>query len=622
MIRSLDIELLRGIGLSIVELFIAYYFVRWFCALKIENKLFKLLQKRWKPFLIVIGIFAPVLNLAYWVNSLNGIFTDVYVTLMLAAVLMLLEVFLCLLESLNSGNRIPKLYWSVTFSVLRAVLYTCLVYYTYRSFLLKEVSEGGFLAAICCTAAVYMCLKFIHGFFFEDTSYRFELVQKFMSKKSALGYGIVLVLTAMYAWTWVPAQVRAKIGLAKYLGVILATLVIIFAAEAVLVLFFDYYFKEIKKKTVSKLIQDITRLGVYLLLATIILTTAFNINLSSLLVGSTALSVILGFALQDTMGNLVAGLLLNFAKPYKIGDYIDIGGLAGTVEKLDWRSTVLKPVSGERNILPNATVAKSNIKNFSFPTARQARNVEVGAGYEHSPDLVRRVILQALRSVKEVLFDPAPKILLTAFADSSINYKVIFWIEDFSTGLVAESKVREAIWYNFAREGINIPFPITTVIKDEAKHESVFSASEFMAALKLSEKLSAPFREKLAKEFSLKMFGPTESVCPCDCIGEKPALGLLKSGLLALVSQNAAEEDLAKSETLFRQGEIFAAGAGGEAPEGFVLKAVRESEILILTASQAAYFKEHFSEDWEALLSAGRRLAGAVPPSLEKGAAE
>ncbi|MBQ7501387.1 mechanosensitive ion channel family protein [bacterium] len=622
MIRSQDIELLRGVGLSIVELFIAYYFIRWFCGLKIENNLFKLLQKRWKPFLIVIGLFIPVLNLTHWISRLNQFFTDVYVSLMLAAVLMLLEVFLCLLESLNFKNRIPKLQWSIAFSILRAVLYIGLVYHTYSNFLQKEVMEGGFLAAICCTAAVYMCLKFIHGFFFEDTSYRYELMQSFMSKKSALGYGVVLVLTAMYAWTWVPSAVRTRLALGKYLLAILAALALIFVAEAFFVLLFDYYFSQKKKKTVSKLIQDITRLAVYLLLATIILTTAFNINLSSLLVGSTALSVILGFALQDTMGNLVAGVLINFAKPYKIGDYIDIGGLAGTVEKLDWRSTVLKPISGERNILPNSTVAKSNIKNFSFPTARQARSVEVGAGYEHSPDLVRRVIMQALRSVKEVMFEPAPKILLTEFADSSINYKVVFWVDDFSTGVVAESKVRESIWYNFSREKINIPFPITTVIKDEGKDDGGFSVSEFVSDLKFSDKLSAEFKEKFVKSLSLKMFGPSESVCPCECIGEKPVLYLLKSGLLSFAFENAGEEAKTQSEVQFRRGDLFVAGAAGEIPDNSVVRAVEETEILILTVSQAAYFMERFHEDWQVILSEAKCLSVLEPPSLQKDKAQ
>ena len=181
------------------------------------------------------------------------------------------------------------------------------------------------------------------------------------------------------------------------------------------------------------------------------LGAVFREGLSSLLVSSTIFSVILGLALQETLGNFFAGLSLSVSKPYRTGDYIDISGQVGKVSKIDWRSTVLLTVFGESVIFPNSVLAKSTIKNYSQPADIEGRIVEVGVDYKHSPDLVRRVLLEAAAAAEGVEPRPAPRVFMMDFADSAIIYRLKYWIPDFASYLEIDSRVRESIWYHFSK---------------------------------------------------------------------------------------------------------------------------------------------------------------------------
>ncbi len=537
MIRAFDLELLRGIGLSVVLAVIIYYCFTWFCyRWKTNIQLIKTLQDHWRPFLLIIGILIPVANSCYWIKAWTGFYTEIYTALLLVLVAMGGEVFIGIFEHMKLGERFPKPVWNGCFYFLRFALYTVLICFTYNNVVQQGVSQGELVLAVCYTAAVYMVLKFVHSFIFDDINFKSELIRNILQKIRTPGHIIVVVLTLMYAWTWTPIKAHEVVNVSKYLSVALAADIGIMIIESVFFFIFGYYFIKVKPIKISKLIQDLCRLTVYVVLVLTILSNAFNVNLSSLLVGSTVISVIIGLALQETMGNFVAGLFLDFAAPYRAGDYIEVGGLAGTVEKVDWRSTVLRLITGERNILPNSTVAKSNIKNYSVPTRMQARNVIVGVGYEHSPELVRRVLLQAVKAVPEALQTPTPSVWLMDFASSSMDYRVNFWIEDFSQGLSIESKVRESIWYHFAREKINIPFPITTVITNsEDKHAEREAVAEFLSRLDIMQELSPDFVKACAGLAKIKLYASREQIYPSPVLSEDDAFSVVKSGRLRMV---------------------------------------------------------------------------------------
>lgn len=247
--------------------------------------------------------------------------------------------------------------------------------------------------------------------------------------------------------------------------VILGTL----SFEGLLVTLFDYYFPLQRQWDVPTLFRDLARGLGYIAIFAITMVVVFHKDPSSLLLGSAVLSVALGFALQETLGNFFAGLALRLARPYTLGDRIELMNVSGNVYKIDWRSTALTNNQGDMLIFPNSKLAQETINNHSSPTSITGRFIEVGTHYRHPPNDVKRVVLEACASVPEALREPLPEVYLMNFGDFDVQYRLRYFIHDFAERFRIDSKVREAIWYHFLREGIEIPFPIRTIHHAEAE---------------------------------------------------------------------------------------------------------------------------------------------------------
>jgi small-conductance mechanosensitive channel len=183
--------------------------------------------------------------------------------------------------------------------------------------------------------------------------------------------------------------------------------------------------------------------------------------LSQHLVTTSAVSaVVIGFALQDTLGNAFAGLAIQSEKPFHVGHWVKVGDFEGRVTEVTWRATKLRTKQGNFAILPNNIVAKEAIINFSEPALPLRLEVEVGASYLAPPNKVKAAVMEALRHCSRVLPAPAPDVVLVAFDASAITYRARFWIDDYAVDEVARDEVRTAIFYTFQRHDIEIPWPI------------------------------------------------------------------------------------------------------------------------------------------------------------------
>src|SRR5829696_7756395 len=201
------------------------------------------------------------------------------------------------------------------------------------------------------------------------------------------------------------------------------------------------------------ILQDAMVIGLVLLASTF---------LSQELVTTSAVSaVVIGFALQDTLGNAFAGLAIQSEKPFYVGQWIKVGDqYEGRVAEVTWRATKLRTKGGNFVVLPNNIVAKEAIVNYSEPTPAMRLEVEVGASYMVPPNKVKAAMMEALRHCSRVIPAPAPEVLLTAFDASAITYRARFWVEDFAGDEAARDEVRTAIYYAFQRHDIEIPWPI------------------------------------------------------------------------------------------------------------------------------------------------------------------
>jgi small conductance mechanosensitive channel len=171
--------------------------------------------------------------------------------------------------------------------------------------------------------------------------------------------------------------------------------------------------------------------------------------------GAAGLAV--GLALQGSLSNFAAGVLMIIFKPFKVGDYIEGAGVAGAVEEIGIFTTELKSPDNKKIIVPNAKMTSDNIVNYS---AKEIRRVDLVAGvsYEDDLDKVRKVLEDILAGDERVLKDPAPTIGVLSLGDSSVNFAVRPWVKtaDYWDVFFA---VQESIKKQFDAEGISIPFP-------------------------------------------------------------------------------------------------------------------------------------------------------------------
>ena len=204
---------------------------------------------------------------------------------------------------------------------------------------------------------------------------------------------------------------------------------------------------------VPAIVQDFIVIGLFAIAATLLLD-------EKVMTTSAVGAVVVGFALQDTLGNLFSGLAIQIEKPFRVGQWIRVGEFEGKVQEVTWRATKLMTKSGQLVIVPNSVMSKDAILNYSEPIVPSRIEVEVGASYEAPPNLVKEALNEALENAPMVLREPAPDVVMQDFAASSITYRVRFWIDDFGRDARARDQVRSNIWYTFKRYGIEIPFPI------------------------------------------------------------------------------------------------------------------------------------------------------------------
>lgn len=192
------------------------------------------------------------------------------------------------------------------------------------------------------------------------------------------------------------------------------------------------------------------------LLTSLVMAGSLNIDVSSLiaLVGVFGLAVSL--AVQDVLGNVAGGMVLLFSKPFTLGDYVSTAGGEGEVEEITLTHTKLDTPAGQRVMLPNSKLMAGQIVNYTVRGVRRADHA-VSASYDDAPEAVRSACLKALSRTPNILPDPAPQVVLTAYGESSIEYHVRFWAktEDYWD---AHFRSLEEIHRAFAEDGVTMTY--------------------------------------------------------------------------------------------------------------------------------------------------------------------
>ena len=191
-----------------------------------------------------------------------------------------------------------------------------------------------------------------------------------------------------------------------------------------------------------------------------VLTVAdqLKINITSLLAGVGVMGLALSFAAQDTVGNIISGVVIIIDGPFKEGDWILIGGLHANVTEIRLRTTLLTTFDNESVVVPNKQFSQERIVNYTM-TPNSRIKVPIGIAYKEDMQQARGIMLETIKGDDRILLDPAPKVIVTDLGESSVNMQLRFWTEDpllkFNLMWEYTEKCKQAM----DQAGIEIPFP-------------------------------------------------------------------------------------------------------------------------------------------------------------------
>ena len=209
-------------------------------------------------------------------------------------------------------------------------------------------------------------------------------------------------------------------------------------------------------EAVGKVSASILRVFIWLI-AFLIILDLFGVNTASILTVLGAAGLAIGLAMKDSLSNIAAGLMLLILRPYKLGDYVDCGSVSGTIKEMGLFTTTLETVDGIFISAPNNVVFGSPVKNYSRNALRRA-DIVVGIAYGDSLPKAIEVLLDFMKQNELILQDPAPEVLVTELANSSVNLNLRFWAKS-EQYWDAFWSVKAGLKPVIESAGLNIPFP-------------------------------------------------------------------------------------------------------------------------------------------------------------------
>jgi small-conductance mechanosensitive channel/CRP-like cAMP-binding protein len=448
----------------------------------------------------------------------------------------------------------------------------------------------------------------------------FALGQRFLSRQHifrSLGLQLnlfVLVLLVLLVLRPVLDQMNGYVR-----GALQATAVLLgvtMGLKLLDILLFDRLPRWRNKPQVPLVLRDIGRWALAVVALMLIVRGFFpGVNLNVLAVSSLVVGYIVGNATQDTLGNLFAGLALNAERPFQIGDWVTAGGHTGVVVDTTWRATRLRTKADDYIVIPNSSIGKESIVNFSHPTRNHGCYLTIGVSYDTPPTKARETILAVLGESPEVCQQPPPSVFLVNYGNFSIDFKIKFFIEDFARIDPIQSTVMDRLWYAFRREGVSIPYPV----QEEHFHDAAAEAQarrgaeaaavrELLSRVDLFQSLSPEEINRLASGVKLKLFARGENLCREGEAGD--SFYVIREGRVGIFVNDSAGHPV-------RAAQLEAGAFFGEM--SLLTGAPRSATVTAETDVEVLYVSK---QDFAGLLQANTHLAGKLAAALEQRLAE
>lgn len=277
-----------------------------------------------------------------------------------------------------------------------------------------------------------------------------------------------------------------------------------------------FIFRKRKGYDAPALMRDLFSLVLYVTAGAVILKYALDLSFAALLPGSALLGIVLGLALQDTLGNLFSGISLHADKPFQVGDVITVGKHTGVVTAITWRAVKIKTFSNHNVLVSNTSIAKESIE-VCPQNGQNARLVYFSAAYTDSPIKVLHAVREAMREAENVLRYITPVVRIRGLGDSGVDYEVKYWLSDYSRYNDTDALVRQRIWYAFRRNGFTFPFPTRTIhIETPAAQNGAGrdpeTLVELLSAVDIFSPLAPGELHALAAASSNHVYAPGETI--------------------------------------------------------------------------------------------------------------
>ncbi len=333
---------------------------------------------------------------------------------------------------------------------------------------------------------------------------------------------------------------------------------------------------------VPKLLRDLTRFFLILIGTAFVLSLVWKTDLGGLLTALGVSSIVIGLALQDTLGNLFSGIALLFGKPFVIGDWLKFGDTVGKVVEINWRAVHLITRNKEMLIVPNSVLAKEVFYNYRRPQPLHGEPLELGFSYDDPPNKVKQVIRQAALETPGVLSEPKPIIQTSAYGDSSINYYVRLYLKDYERVPDIRDAFMTRVWYAAKRHQLTIPFPIRTLIHEKApKADSngIHRVVSELRSLPCFVTTHAEILEQLVTNADFQSFGQDERIIYQG--QEDVKLHFLLFGQVQMRVLNSGNHE--QEVLTLTQGDFFGATALlSREPSAYSIIALSDVEVMIL----------------------------------------
>jgi small-conductance mechanosensitive channel/CRP-like cAMP-binding protein len=269
----------------------------------------------------------------------------------------------------------------------------------------------------------------------------------------ALGLALYVPATLLQVdWEW-----------RRHLGAAVAVFGAVVAIALVERYIWELYLEERHQVKVPKFFVELARLIIALVAVFLVLELGYNQTLKGLLIAPGIAAVVIGLAMQDLMGNILAGVALQIGKPFLQGDWLILDSRYAEVMEINWRSTRLRTNDHVSIEIPNRELARQTIVNLNRPQRLHAMRISILIDYTTPPTRVKDVLFHAAANAKGVAPEPKPQIFLKNFADFGAEYEIKFWMEEHGLFSEVSDAVRTNVWYSLRRNAIRVPYPIRTV---------------------------------------------------------------------------------------------------------------------------------------------------------------